>query len=68
MNEQQIQGYITIAQVLIGIGIDTAQKFKAFIQAIHPHTVLTDEQINAIEQAGILDSQKRQAEREAMGQ
>jgi hypothetical protein len=68
MNPEEIQAYISLVSVLVSVGIDVAGKMKALVGLFHPDHPLTEDQINAIEQAGIADSQKRQAERIAMGQ
>jgi hypothetical protein len=68
MNTSNIEAYIQIATVLYAAGVDIAGKFKALIGVFHPDHTLTDEEINAIEQAGMDDSRKRLAERIAMGQ
>lgn len=67
MNAQDIQAYIQIAGILAAAGVDIAGRFKALIGIFRPGNTLTDEQINAIEQAGLLDSKRRQMERVAMG-
>jgi hypothetical protein len=68
MNTDQIQAYISVAEVLYAAGIEIVGKFKELLAVLHPGHTLTDDQINAIEQAGMLDSQRRQAERIAMAQ
>jgi hypothetical protein len=68
MTAAQIQTYIGIASLLASAGVEVAGKFKALIGLFHPTSGLTEEQINAIEQAGIADAQRRQQERIAMGQ
>ncbi len=68
MNTANIEAYIQIATVLYAAGVEIAGKFKALIAVLHPDHTLTDDEINAIEQAGMDDSKKRLAERIAMGQ
>lgn len=68
MQTSDIEAYIQIATILYAAGIEIAGKFKQMIAHFKPDHGLTDEQINAIEQAGMDDSRKRLAERIAMGQ
>jgi hypothetical protein len=68
MNPQQIQNWISIISLIAQSGGAVIGQGKALIALFHPQHGLTEEQINAIEQAGILDAQRRQQERIAMGQ
>jgi hypothetical protein len=68
MNPQQIQNWISIISLIVQSGGVVAGQAKALLTLFHPLSTLTEEQINAIEQAGIADSQRRQQERIAMGQ
>jgi hypothetical protein len=68
MTPAEIQGYITIASVLIGMGIQLGGQIKQVIHLFHPGDVLTDAQINAIEQAAVADAERRRQTRIAMGE
>ena len=68
MSPQQIQAYISVASLLASAGIDIAGKVKSLVALFHPAASLTEEQINAIEQAAIADAERRRQERIAMGQ
>ncbi len=68
MKTTDIEAYIQIATILYAAGVEIAGKFKQMLALFKPDHDLTDEQINAIEQAGMDDSRKRLAERIAMGQ
>lgn len=68
MTPEQINGYITIISILVTLGADVTGKVKQLIHAFHPEVVLTDDEINAIEQAGIADSIARKTARDAMAQ
>ena len=67
MKTSDIEAYIQIATILYAAGIEIVGKFKALIGVLSPDHALTDEEINAIEQAGMDDSRRRLAERIAMG-
>lgn len=67
MTDAQINGYITLVSAVAQLGFVVAGKVKDLLALLHPEAALTEEQINAIEQAGIADAQRRQAEREQMG-
>ncbi len=68
MTTENIEAYIQIATILYAAGVEIVGKFKALLDMLHPGHDLTDDQINAIEQAGMDDSKRRLAERIAMGQ
>lgn len=68
MNAQQIQNWISIISLIVQSGGAIAGQAKALITLFHPLATLTEEQINAIEQAGIADAERRRQERIAMGQ
>jgi hypothetical protein len=63
-----IQTYISIISMLASVGVDVAGKTKQLVAMFTPDHTLTDDQINAIEAAGIADDQRRRNERIAMGQ
>ena len=67
MNEAQIQGYIAIVAGLYTLGASVAGKVGALIKLFHPDVTLTEDEINAIERAGIEDAERRAAERADMG-
>lgn len=65
MNQQEIQAYITAGSALISAGIEIVGKVKQLIK-LFGHEA-TEDEVNAIERASMEDSQRRAAEREAMG-
>lgn len=68
MNEQQILSYIAMGSAILQAGGTLVGALKGVMQLIKPNHGLTDEQINAIEQASVADSERRKFERIAMGQ
>lgn len=68
MTSEQIQGYIQIAGLLASMGVDIIGKIKTMVSLFHGADALTEDQINAIERAGIADAERRKQERIAMGQ
>jgi hypothetical protein len=68
MPPSEVQAYISVISMLAAVGLDVVGKAKQLIQTFTPDHTLTEEQINAIEQAGIAEDQRRRAERIAMGQ
>lgn len=66
MTPGEIQAYITVIAAFYSLGISVAGKVKELLKLFHPDVVLTEEEINAIEAAGIAESQRRLAERRAM--
>lgn len=67
MTPAEIQGYIAIVAALYSLGVSVGGKVRDLIKLFHPDAVLTEEQINAIEAAGMAESQRRMHERLAMG-
>lgn len=68
MTEEQLNSYIALVSAVAQLGFAVAGKVKDLIAALHPDVALTEEQLNAIEQAGIADAARRRDEREAMSQ
>ncbi len=68
MTPAQINSYIAIASAIFDLTGTVAGQIKKIVGIFHPGHNLTDEQINAIEEAGMADALKRAAERRAMGQ
>jgi hypothetical protein len=68
MPPSEVQAYISVISMLAAVGLDVVGKAKQLLAMFHPDHTLTEAQVNAIEAAGIADSQKRMAERIAMGQ
>lgn len=67
MTPQQIETWIAVAQALTAAGVSIVGQLKALFAQFGVSHSLTDDQINAIEQAGIADDQARAARRRAMG-
>jgi hypothetical protein len=63
----QITNYINIASMLVEAGAQIAGKLKGVFTTLFGQHGLTDEQINAIEAAGMADSEARRLRRVAMG-
>lgn len=62
-----IQKYIDIASAIVSAGIPLVGTLKGVFDLIKPDHGLTDAEINQIEADGIADSERRKAERDAMG-
>lgn len=67
MNDIQIQGYIAIVAALYELGASIGGKAKALVHLFHPDVTLTEEEINAIEEGGMIEAARRAAERAEMG-
>ena len=59
MTSEQLSGWITIAQVLVAVGVDIGTRLKNLIHAAHPD--MTDEEADAAFDAIIADDQVRAA-------
>lgn len=66
LSANEIQAYIQAGTVLVSAGIQLGGKLKEMISLFHADHGLTDEQIVAMEQQSIADSQARKAERDKM--
>lgn len=66
MTPAEIQAYISIVASLYGLGVTVAGKIRDLIRLFHPDAELTEAQINAIEAAGMAESERRRLERVAM--
>ena len=59
MTPQQIQAWVSVAQVLAAVGVDVASKIKALLHV--SHDTLTPEQIDAAYTAILEDDRVRAA-------
>lgn len=67
LTQTEIQTYVGVAGTLIDAGIAIAGKIGPLVSLFHPQAALTEDEINAIEQAGVADALRRRDERAAMG-
>jgi hypothetical protein len=65
---EQFNQYVTIGSAAVQVGLQVAGKIQAMVKLFHPDVTLTEDQINAVEEAIVADALRRKAEREAMGQ
>lgn len=59
MDVAAINGYVQVAQVLIGAGLATWEQIRDFIRRVRPE--VTDAELDAVIQGVIADAQRRKA-------